>query len=356
VTDRKTLKTHISKVEPGWILGKDVCSDEGTVLLSHDTILTEYSLARLQEWNVDIVDVLLEGPCLEPFTKPAPIYSNEDGVFLDMYERSIGTIANLFTEMKTSKMIPLQEFKPIAESVLGQVLGVRGVLTRLRQVKSGDEYTFNHSLNVGIYSALIGSWMNYDETALRQLAMAGLLHDTGKAKISMDILGKPGPLTADEFEIMKRHSLLGYQMIKATAGIAYEVGMAVLQHHERENGTGYPLKLTSENITPFAKIIAVADAYDAITSDRIYKAKRTSYMAADIIREEGFKTFDPMVVQSFLERITASFYADRVRLSNGMIGTIVSVNSERPTRPLIKTDQGFIDLDKIAELNIIEIL
>jgi HD-GYP domain-containing protein (c-di-GMP phosphodiesterase class II) len=258
--------------------------------------------------------------------------------------------------MKTSKKIPLQEFHPVAESVLEQVLGVHGVLSRLRQVKSGDEYTFNHSLNVGIYAVLIGSWLNYDEKALRQLAMAGLLHDTGKAKISMDILGKPGPLTADEFEIMKRHSLFGYQMIKATTGIASEVGMAVLQHHEREDGTGYPLNLTSRNISMFAKIVAVADTYDAITSDRSYKAKRTAYTAADIIMKESFKTFDPVVVQSFLARITNYFFTDRVRLSNGMIGTIVSINNQRPTRPLIQTEQGFIDLDKASTLAIVEVL
>lgn len=357
VTNRKTLKMPIEQVKPGWILGKDVCSNEGSVLLAQDIILTEYGLTKLQDWGIRFVDVLMkDDPIPTPLSKPVHQHTKEDVKFFDIYIKSVNTIGQLFAEMKTAKKVPLQNFQVIAENVLEQVLGVQGVLSRLRQVKSGDEYTFNHSLNVGIYSVLIGKWLNYDEEALRKLAMAGVLHDIGKAKIPPEILSKPGPLTSDEFEVMKQHSLLGYKMIKATPGLDYEIGMAVLQHHEREDGLGYPLSLDALSIGMFAKIIAVADTYDAMTSDRVYRAKCTPYMAADVIMESSFKSLDPSIVQSFLHRITSFFFCDRVRLSNGVIGTIVNVNTLRPTRPLIQTDQGFIDLDKHNNLKIVEVL
>jgi putative nucleotidyltransferase with HDIG domain len=283
-------------------------------------------------------------------------HSLEDIAFFDMYTHSVDTIGTLFDEMRTSKKVPLQGFQTVAEGILEQVLEVQGVLNRLRQVKSGDEYTYNHSLNVGIYAVLIGSWLGYDDRTLRQLAMAGLLHDVGKANVPLVILQKPASLTSAEFDVMKKHTIYGYQLVCNTAGLSRQVAMAVLQHHEREDGTGYPLKLNSRQIHPLAKIVAVADVYDAVTSNRVYRVKKTPYIAADIIMEESFKTLDPIVVQKFLEQITTYFFTDKVRLNTGVTGKIISINPLRPTRPLIQTDDGFIDLQTTPTLQIVEVL
>lgn len=352
----RAVRVPVAQIQPGLVLGADVCSEAGAVLLSRGTVITEYAVVRLQAWAIEYITVLSRKDSMEPQIKPLHHHSKEDIAFFDMYLHSVDTIGTLFEEMKVNKKVPLQEFQPVAEHVLEHVLGVQGVLSRLRQVKSGDEYTYNHSLNVGIYSVLIGNWFGYDEQTLRQLAMAGLLHDAGKAKISAGILKKPSRLTDEEFEEMKRHPLYGYDLVNNTAGLSRHIAMAVLQHHERENGGGYPLRLSADTIHPYAKIVAVADVYDAVTSDRVYQAKRPPYVAADIIMEESFRTLDPVIVQKFLQRITAFFFTDKVRLNNGLTGTIVNVNPLRPTRPLVQTAEGFLDLEKMPYLQIVDVI
>jgi HD-GYP domain-containing protein (c-di-GMP phosphodiesterase class II) len=354
--NNKIIRKRVSQLKPGMVLGNDIFSDSGAVLLVRDTVLTDYIVGKLRDWLIVDVDVVAGESRDEPEIKPAREYSEEDRAFFDMYTHSVESIGILFQEMATGNKIPLREFQPIAEEILDQVLGVQGVLNRLRQVKSGDEYTFNHSMNVGIYSVLIGKWLNYDEGVLRLLAMAGLLHDAGKAKIPAVIIKKPGPLIADEWSEIQRHPLYGFQIVANTAGIPGRIATIVLQHHERENGTGYPLKLSGGNIDELAKIVAVADVYDAMTSDRVYQTKRTPYAAADIIMEEGFQTLDPVIVQTFLANITSLFSLDKIRLNDGRIGTIICVNRQHPTRPLIQTDQGFIDLEKTPQLHIVDVI
>lgn len=353
--DSKLIRIKAAEIKKGMVLGNDVCSKSGAVLLAKDTILTDYAISKLLGWQIETVFVVAQEGLKRPEIKPVDPFTKEDNVFFDMYLQSVETIATLFEEMK-SGVVPVESFQPIAEGILEQVLGVHGVLRRLRQVKSGDEYTFNHSMNVGIYSVLIGSWLKIGEEQLAQLAMAGLLHDAGKAKVASSILQKPGPLTPEEMTEVRRHTFYGYEMIENTKGLSVEVALAALQHHEREDGTGYPLSLDADEISPLAKIVAVADVYDAITSTRVYQAKRTPYAAMDIIIDESFRTLNPVVVQKFLSMITNYFLTDKVVLSNGQVGTIVYVNPSRPTRPLVQTKEGFIDLAKAPKLQIVDVI
>lgn len=356
MTGRKTIRIRATRVEPGMVLGNDVFSGSGTVLLSKDTTLTDYTIAQLRAWQIEYVDVKDTKNEKDPEPGIGRNYAGEDAAFANMYAHSLDTIAELFEDMRKGDKVPVQEFLPIAEGILDQVLGVQGVLRRLRQVKTGDEYTFSHSLNVGIYAVLIGSWLNYGVKDLRLLAMAGLLHDAGKVKVPAEIIKKEGPLSPAEYQEIKRHPFYGYQLVANTPGMPKRIALAVLQHHERENGTGYPLKLSSKTILSTAKILAVADVFDAVTSNRCYQARRPPHVAANIIMEESFKSLDPVVAQSFLERITPYFFNDAIRLSNGMIGRIIHINSLSPTRPLIQTEQGFIDLNKMPGLKIVDVV
>ena len=352
----KTIRIRVPQVKPGMALGNDVFSGSGTVLLSKGTILTEYTIAQLRAWRIEYVDVKNPKNEEDPKMDTGRNYAGEDAAFANMYAHSLDAIAELFEEMRKGEKVPVQECLLIAEGILDQVLGVQGVLRRLRQVKTGDEYTFSHSLNVGIYTVLIGSWLNYGMEDLRLLAMAGLLHDAGKVKVPAALIKKEGPLSAAEFQEVKRHPFYGYQLVANTPGMPKKIALAVLQHHERENGTGYPLKLSAKAILPMAKIIAVADIFDAVTSKRCYQAKRPLQVAANIIMEESFNSLDPVVAQSFLARITPYFFNDNIRLSNGMIGRIIYINRLSPTRPLIETEQGFIDLNKMPELEIVDVV
>ena len=356
MTGRKTIRIRVPQVEPGMVLGNDVFSGAGTVLLTKATLLTDYTIAQLRAWQIEYVDVKDAKNEKNPAREGGRNYAREDAAFANMYAHSLDSIAELFEEMHHSDKVPVQEFLPIAEGILDQVLGVQGVLRRLHQVKTGDEYTFSHSLNVGIYAVLIGSWLNYGAEDLRMLATAGLLHDAGKVKVPAAIIKKAGPLSADEYQEIQRHPFYGYQLVANTPGMPKKIALAVLQHHEREDGTGYPLKLSSPTILSIAKIIAVADVFDAVTSNRCYQAKRPPHVAASIIMEESFKSLDPVVAQSFLARIVPYLFNDDIRLNNGMTGRIIQLNRLSPTRPLVQTEQGFIDLNQMPELKIVDVV
>lgn len=356
-----TVKYNVDNLEPGMVLGKDVQSSRGAVLLPANIALTDYAISKLQVWRVNFVEVAVPDDASTLLEKAEPVdelrdENPADKAFFEMYKHAVDNIGAMFEQMRIGKKIPLQEYNIIAEKIMEQTVGVHGVLSRLREVKRGDNYTYNHSLNVGIYSILLASWLDYDEKSIRQLAMAGLLHDIGKAKIPAEVLNKPGTLTQEEFSEIKKHPLYGYQMAENTVGISRNVGMGIAQHHEREDGSGYPLKLDAKNIHPYAKIIAVADVYDALTSDRVYRPKTSPYLAADLILEESFKTLAPDVVRKFVQHVTTYFFNDRVRLNTGVIGTVVHIDPYYPTRPLLQTEQGFVDLREKPALFIIELL
>lgn len=350
------LRLETQLLTPGLVLGQDIKSPHGAILLPEKTVLTEYTLCKIKQWCIDGVLIVTHKCSADLKVEVVEPESSEDISFLEMYTQTVENIASIFTQMVISKKLPLRECGEIVEKILEQASDVHGIVNRLRYVKSGNNYTYNHSLNVGIYATLLGIWLKYDDKVLRQLAMAGLLHDIGKAKIPAKILDKPGKLTAGEFAEVKKHAVYGYRMIQSTVGLSRQVRIAVAQHHEREDGSGYPLGLTAENIHPYAKIISVVDTYDTITSDRVYRSKSSPYKAVDLILEEGYKTLDPAVVSTFVHHMTAQFFNGKVLLNTGLMGTIVHSDPMSPNRPLLKTDQGFIDLRENPKLHIVELL
>ena len=231
-----------------------------------------------------------------------------------------------------------------------------GVLRRLLKVKKSDVYTFNHSLNVSVIATLLGQWLGLNGDALNRLALAGLLHDIGKARVPAAILSKPGALTADEMAEMRKHSIYSYQLLGSIHGLHPDIGQGVLQHHEREDGRGYPLGLMGSQIHLFGKIIAVADIYDAMTSDRVYRRHVSPYHVAELIAQDSFGKLDTRVAQTFLANIANSFTGNVVRLSTGETGEVVYINPQNPTRPIVRVGNKCLDLmaEDVTVLEVIE--
>lgn len=356
MSNKPMIRYEVANLVPGMILGQDVQSEHGAILLPTHTVLTEYSILKLRGWRVEDVQIIVSDDTLIPQQKEVKKETPADMAFFDMYTQAVDNIGAMFARIRLGREIPSQNYSLIAQGIMEQTVGLQGVLTRLRRVKRGDEYTYNHSLNVGIYAVLLGTWLGYEERILRDLALAGLLHDIGKAKIQNSILQKPGPLTKEEFVEMKKHPLYAYQMVESMPGISKDIVMGIAQHHEREDGSGYPLGLKGNSIHQYAKVIAVADIYDAVTSDRVYRSKTTPYVAVDIILEESFSTLAPEIVRMFVQHVATYFSNDRVRLSNGVEGTVVHIDPYYPTRPLIQTEQGFVDLRQNPQLHVTEML
>jgi HD-GYP domain-containing protein (c-di-GMP phosphodiesterase class II) len=202
---------------------------------------------------------------------------------------------------------------------------------------------------------IFGHWLHLPKDQIENLTVAGLLHDIGKTKIDDSILNKPGKLTAQEFEEIKKHSSIGYDMVK-DQNIPYEIKMGILSHHEKYDGSGYPFGFKSDQIHDFGKIIAIADIYDAMTSERTYHKRYSPFKVIRMFEQEAYGLLDTKYLYVFLENIAHNYLGNSVRLSSGEVGKIVFIHNNHPSRPIIQLDNVMLDLQNEQDIDIEEIL
>ncbi|MBN2897980.1 MAG: HD-GYP domain-containing protein [Clostridia bacterium] len=266
------------------------------------------------------------------------------------HEEMITKTKEVFEHLKTANDIDLDLIKGEIVNALPDMIRNNDVLMRLRQLEETDDYTFQHSIRVSMLATMIGKWLGYAEKQLIELAEAALLFDIGKMKIPGFIMNKPETVTEDEYEVLKRHAQFGYRVLMMTQGVTSNIKYSALQHHERMDGSGYPLRLRSGQIHEYAKIIMICDIFDAMTHDRPYKKKISPFKAAEYIAWQSGSSLDYKIAYVFLSNLAEYFVGKDVRLSNKQTGTIVYVDVNFPTRPLVKVADGFIDLVKDKEV------
>ncbi|MCI5639818.1 MAG: HD-GYP domain-containing protein [Lachnospiraceae bacterium] len=219
----------------------------------------------------------------------------------------------------------------------------------LHKIRKYDDATFIHSLNVAILCNLYGQWTNMPQEECDVLTLAGLLHDVGKMKIPEEIIKKPGSLTEEEFNEVKNHPRRGYLLLESLH-IDDRIKKAALQHHERCDGSGYPDGLVSEQIDDFAKIVAIADIYDALTSARVYRGPLCPFAVIDMIEKDNQqKKFDSRFLIPFLTGIVRSFIGCEVLLSDGRKAKILKENTDQFAKPIVQIGQEQIDLQNEKE-------
>lgn len=222
-------------------------------------------------------------------------------------------------------------------------LDVFDMLHNMRQV---NDSTYAHSLNVAIISRIIGKWLHFSNEELDTLTLAGLLHDIGKTKIPDEVLNKDGKLTDEEFKMIRNHPKYGYDILKSQP-LNSHIKKAALMHHERCDGSGYPMGLTMEEIDDYALIIAIADVYDAMTAARSYRAPLCPFEVIAEFEKDGLQKYKPKYILTFLENIANAYQNNRVMLSDGTSARIVLLNHRRLSKPLVQLDDGAcIDLEK----------
>lgn len=201
-------------------------------------------------------------------------------------------------------------------------------------LKTSDEYTFKHSVDVATVSMIIAKKQGLSKDDIHNIGIAGLLHDIGKSKIPLEILNKPGKLNDDEFAVMKRHPEFGYEILKNKEGISTAISLAVLQHHEKMNGRGYPFGYATDKIIPYAKILSVADVYDALVTERPYKKPFTQRNAIELIMSMTDE-LDLDAMHSFLDSVILYPVDSTVQLSNGEKAKVVKNNTDSVLRPTV---------------------
>ena len=342
------LKINTYELESGMVLADDVVSIRtGVILIPKGTILNKKSIRKIYNRGIKFVYI---------YDKDDISNNLEKDKLEIKYEILSDKLDNVFTDVKIGKKIILTEINDEIDDLIDEIIDNNNILAIIRELEEKDDYTFNHSLNVSMLTTMLGKWLGYSQKKIKQLTIAGLFHDIGKLKIDENIINKPGKLTDIEFEEIKKHTIYGYNILKETVGISKNVSLAVLQHHEREDGSGYPLGLKKNEIHEYAKIIAICDTYDAMTSNRVYKPKKSPFFAAEILRDEGFNILNPKMTKIFLDKIAGFYVGCTVLLSNGEEGDIIYIHPQAPTKAIVKLGDEFIDFLKPQDLEIVDII
>jgi len=253
----------------------------------------------------------------------------------------------------------LNGVKDTASGIVDVLINRKSLNINIQDVKQMDEYLYQHTVNVAVLSVLLGMDQGLPEDDLENLAIGALFHDVGYSFIPKGILNKPGPLTNKETEEVRTHADQGYKHLKDNVDINSHIRMIVLQHHEWLDGTGYPHGLTGENIHHLSKIVAIADVYDALTSDRPYRAALPPNEAIEFLLGHANQQLDPELVKSFIKLIIPYPIGTLVKLSNGLIGVVERLYEDFPLRPVVKvikqlaTRVDVIEVDLMHEQNIV---
>ncbi|MFB9325116.1 HD-GYP domain-containing protein [Paenibacillus aurantiacus] len=317
----------------------DVFAATGTPLLSAGTQLERGHL-RLLESN----KIVLSSKDVTAF------FIEEEASIME----AVSDIRHVFQSVTAGRKLPVDY---VNERILPKVLDMASrhgrLIDLLQLLQDKDEYTYKHTFAVGVISSIIGKWLGIRGQELIRLAMAASVHDIGKSEIPSELLLKPGRLTEAEFDLMKRHADQGYELLLAS-GLDERTALVALQHHEREDGTGYPKGLHAGHIHFFSKIVAVADVFHAMTSNRVYKSAMPFYDVLSLMWDGKLGAFHAHILHVFIKQIMELHIGKSVVLNDGVPGKIIYVSSSAPLKPLVDRQGEIIDLSRERELTIRE--
>ncbi len=244
-------------------------------------------------------------------------------------------INKIMSNIQQGNDIDVKEAKALVSNMTKNIMQNPMSLIWLTQLKNRDEYTAEHSLNVCILALFFGRSLGLNIAQLNNLGLGALLHDIGKLRVPLEILNKPDRLTEKEFEIMKKHALLGYEILKSKDEINDEALSVVQQHHERVDGHGYPFGLNDENIGLYSKIVKIVDVYDAVTSKRPYQGEVSPHHALNCIYSDRNGAFDEKLVEKFLKHMGIYPVGCSIELNTGEVGIVTSINEKWHLTPTI---------------------
>ena len=275
--------------------------------------------------------------------------SKEFEVFHSAFVDSVDNLKNVLSKVVMhNEQIDGESILSDVENVVSKGRNSIHILDMLQCMRGYDDVTYVHSVNVALLSNMIGRivYPDISDEELKVLTLAGLLHDIGKMMVPDNIIQKKGRLTLPEYNLVKTHVLFGNNILKGIDNLDPRIAEVAMRHHERCDGTGYPGGYKREQIEPFARIVAIADTYDAMTSDRAYRAAICPFDVIEMFEREGIVKYDVEFLLPFLEKAVQAYMNTNVRLSTNQIGKVIMINKNEFSKPVVQVGDEFYDLSK----------
>ena len=338
-------KISITNCEAGMILGKAILFKGATILLEAGTELTVSYINRLIKLGIS--DIYIE----DDISKDIVI---RDVVGEKTRLEAIKFMKNTMNTYCSEDILYSSEVMAVVNKIIDDILSLDDIIVNLIDIKTCDNYTFLHSVNVCVLSIITGAKLELSYDELKELGVGALLHDIGKVLIPSQILQKKSALNDEEYEIIKQHSVMGYNILKTMPQISEVSAMVALCHHERFDGKGYVSGLHKEEIHIYSRIVAIADIFDALTSDRIYRKKISTNQAIDYLTVIAAPSFDSSVLYCFTKIIPPFPVGTGVILNTGEKGIVIKINANLPSRPVVRIVFNADDSRKIIfnEINL----
>lgn len=321
-------KIRVTDLKPDMIIARSIYSGDSHILLHAGMVLTNDAIRRLSD--IGIASVYIVQDDAGDTARVSDVISEETRL------ETIKMVKLSFVNLETHLKLNLGKLKSLVDNIIDELLSNDHVLVQLSDIRAFDDYLFAHSVNVCVLSIMTGITLVYERPRLMELGIGALLHDIGKTRVDAEILNKPDDLTRDEFEEVKRHTEYGFDILREYQEVTLLSAHIAYQHHERWDGQGYPRGLCGREIHEYARIVAVADVYDALLADRPYRPSYTVSQALTILERMSGIYLDPECVTALVTNIAIYPIGSMVEISTGYIGIVVNINKETPTRPVVK--------------------
>lgn len=352
----------LSQLKNGDILAEDVLTPLGGVLFKKGKVVTTREMDILQAFMISSVAIgdglstmKPEAPLIEVDVQPTAAPAVLSSELQTEYEKMVDILRNVFNSIAAGQGLPIMDIRVQLEMLLQHIKSYNILLFAPKTFKEQD-YLLHNSVTSSLTSYLIAQWVGLPRKEWMQVALAGLLKDIGNVRIDKAILANPNSLTSEEKEEMKRHTVLGYQLLKNVAALNEGVKLAALQHHEKVDGSGYPLGIDATKIHIYAKIVGIADIFHAMTLNKAYRKAASPYLVLEQIQTDAFGKLDPGYVRIFIDKVTQFHNGTNVKLNDGRIGEIIFSDRAHPTRPMVSIDGVIINLITERQLHIKEVV
>ncbi|MCM1106755.1 MAG: HD-GYP domain-containing protein [Blautia sp.] len=343
MNNRKYMRTR--QLKPGMKLDHPVVDRLGRNLVARGAALDEYMIEAMIKMGIMSVYVQEDEPeeekekeipmCEEAKRNIEKLHTEDRAnvtLSASVRARVAEGIQYIYNNTDSAEMTSATV--SIADDLMSAINDNNAIAIDISALKTSDEYTFKHSVDVATIAMIIAKQQGCTPQEIHEIGVTGLLHDVGKTKVPLEVLNKPGKLDDEEFAVMKQHSIFGYQIIKDRPEVSPAVCLGVLQHHEKTNGRGYPMGVTDKQLSPYARILSVADIYDALVTERPYKKAFSQRDAVEMIMSMTME-LDMKAMKSFLESMILYPVGSIVELSNGEKAKVVKNIPHYILRPTV---------------------